>query len=344
MAIRLMTEPVPSLQDRVWPPVDVYRGLSSGLQAFLGFDPSTQAALLMERRGHDDHDRDVHEWLAEIYAYVLGYQDSPCHLVPDDRLEIELHQAKIVLERELLEACLALAPPPLITGQGEVGPYLRELICQNPGFRHPLFDFLADAASREELLRFLHCEVIRNEVVDDEVAALVIGLQGWLKVSVASNLWDECGRGRLQHFHTYWLRRLLNATDSWDEIVRFRAQEFPWFARITSNTFMTLLTRPSYKLMAFGCFLVFESWVAYHFQRILQGMQRVGLSQDDITVYFTAHVSIDPRHTSELLDGIGNQIPRLTSHEVRLVVQGAQLAVAAGKAQYDRMLPYLAHH
>ena len=332
-----------ALQDRYWPPVEVFSGVSRGLARFLELPIVRQREYLAAKRGdREEHGSILHCNLAEIYAYLFGYQDSPCGVPTDDDLEIKLQRAKIVLERELLDMWLEPAPVPGgAATQEAAASRLSHLVAQNTGVTHDLFDFLAEEATPRAIETFIRCEVIRNEVVDDEVSMLVTGLQGQLKAVAAANLWDECGRGRVARFHTFWLRRLLEQTGGWEQLLAYRSHQFPWFARITSNLNAMLLTRPSYKLMAYGCFLVFESWVEPHFRRILRAMDRVGIEHEDVRLYFTAHVRIDPRHSHQLLDGVRNQRPALSPDELTQILTGAHLAVAAGTAQFDRMLPYV---
>lgn len=181
----------------------------------------------------------------------------------------------------------------------------------------------------------------RNEVVDDEVALLVCGLQGNLKRMTSANLWDECGNGNLTGFHTYWLRRLINHMDDWQDLISYRHLEKPWFSSITSNTFNALLTRPGRKYQSYGCFTTTEAWVEPHFEKLLQGLKRTNLSHADIDIYFSAHKTIDPFHTRELLDGIQDQVPAITVHELQEIILGAHTAVAAGVSQYRLILDYL---
>jgi len=287
------------------------------------------------------HGRFVHDSLGFIYAYVYGYADSPCWLRSDVDLETDLLTAKLLLEREMIERWLEPCPVAAIPDQRAAADHLRELAGGNPGVLHPLFDYLRDDVSREAMIEFLRLEVCRNEVVDDEVALLVCGLQGNMKKVMVSNLWDECGNGQLAQFHTYWLRRLLEGLSDWDALQEYRATRKPWFSTLTSNSLNSLLTRPGYKLRAYGHFLITEGWVEAHFERILAGLERVGLNQGDVAVYFQAHFKIDPHHTEEMLEGIEFQIPALSPEEAAEVVQGAHQAVAAGVAQYERVLRHL---
>jgi len=331
----------PSLYRHYWPPVAHHRGADAGFDEFLRTPVEERTGRLAALRGDpEEHGRVLHSHLGRLYTDAFGYRDSPVAASVDDRAEVARFEARLQLEGELFAHWLDPAPLPLIDDSASVADYLDELAATNPGVGHPLFDFLRDEASREQIEEFLLCDLIRNEVVDDEVALLVVGLQGMQKAVAAANLWDECGRGRLENFHTYWLRRLLEASDGWDRIYEYRSTH-PWFAKITSNLLAALLTRPSRKQMAFGCFLVFESWVEPHFRAILQGMERVGLTSDDLTIYFAAHVAIDPRHSRELSDALRVQQPPLDARALRDVVYGAHLAADAGARQFDRMLAML---
>ncbi|MGQ0839468.1 iron-containing redox enzyme family protein [Actinokineospora sp.] len=329
------------LLDRYWPPVPPFEKFDDELYALLWAAPDEQDAMVAASRADPvTHGKFLHGHLAELYAYSFGYRDAPCTREVDDALETAMLTTRIKLERELFDHWMTPEPAPRFADQAAAGAYLAELADTNPGVDHPLFAFLRDEADERQMHRFLQADLIRNEVVDDEVALLVVGLQGAQKNVAAANLWDECGRGRLENFHTHWLRRLLQATDGWDELYEYR-HDHPWFARFTSNTNAALLTRPARKLEAYGCFLVFESWVAPHFVSVLAGMDRLGILDDDIRIYFAAHVKIDPRHSKELAEGLRDQRPALSPREIEKVVYGAHLAASAGKRQFDCMVDYL---
>jgi Iron-containing redox enzyme len=331
----------PPLYRHYWPPVATHAAANAELDDFIHAPVEEQRQRLVELRADPDkHGRVLHNYLGCLYTDSFGYRDSPVATVIDDRAELARFGARLQLENELFGHWVGSEPLPPVRDQLSVADHLDELAADNPGVDHPLFAYIRDDASREQIELFLQCDLIRNEVVDDEVALLVVGLQGMQKAVAAANLWDECGRGKLENFHTYWLRRLLEASDGWQRLEEHRRQH-PWFAKITSNLFTALLTRPSRKQMAYGCFLVFESWVEPHFRAILEGMRRVGLTSDDLTIYFEAHVAIDPRHSRELADALRVQQPHLDERELHDVVYGAHLAAGAGARQFDHMLQYL---
>jgi hypothetical protein len=339
--LKFATEPAP-LQEQAWPPVERFGGFDRKLEDFLRLPATEQRSRLVALRHEpEEHGAMIQKFLGTIYGYAYGYHDSPCHLETRDDLEAQLYRAKIILEREMLEHFLRPAPIPQGLSAKAACDYLRHYAATNAGVAHPFFDFIAESASRAAMVELLRCEVIRNEVVDDEVAHIVIGLQGLMKKIMASNLSDECGNGKLSRFHTYWLRRLLERTDDWEGIRDYRRRSVPWFANIVSNSLNMLLTRSAYKYRAYGHFLITEAWVAPHFEKILSGLRRVGLDHEDITVYFSQHLAIDPHHTEEMLEGILHQRPALADREIEEILWGAHSAVSAALHMYRRMLEHL---
>lgn len=334
------------LQARYWPPVEPFAPDGSRLAALIS-DESRLDTGAVSRADPEEHLRTVNGLLGEVYAYTLGYRDGPYTDAPDPRAESAILRLKIQLEDELLWALRRDRPAapsgrlagPSPDGQAAVAGYLAGLAADNRAVAHPLFGYLRDHATVDEMRTFLWSEAIRNEYVDDEVALLAVGLQGRQKLTVAANLWDECGRGRLANFHTYWLRRLIAAgPGGWEGFGEYRAAGHPWFAGITSNVFMLLLTRPALRMAAYGTFLLNESWVDPHFEAILAGLSRLGITDDDTLIYFKAHVTIDPRHTAELIDGVRGQVPELTPPQLEKIVFGAHLAETAACLAYDRWL------
>lgn len=332
----------PPLQQLDWPPVGIHQELDRGFAEFMNMNRRSQREFLISLRGDPyEHSRILHEYLGVVSGYFFGYQDSPLYLDINDDLEIAILTAKITLEREAKDQWLNLPPVGEIKSVAEAVRRLRAIAEDNPSLKHPLFPFLRDKASPKALRVFLWNEIIRNEVVDDEVALLSVGTQGLMKVSSVSNLWDELGHGTLKNLHTYWLRRLLHGLGTIDEFMEYRYTKRPWFTKITTNIFNILLSRPGLKYMKYGWFLTNEGWVEPHFRDIVGGMDRVHFFSEDIQIYFTAHIAIDPVHTEELIEGLNNQVPRLSPRELQHVVAGAEMAVAAAKVQYDHVLQEL---
>jgi len=332
----------PPLQLQAWPPVTSHSELNSDFSNFMALDRYSQIEYLASlRKNPTIHSKVLNEYLGIVSGYFFGYEDSPLYLDTDDNFEIDILTAKITLEREAKDHWLQLPVFPDVETIEEAVVHIKAIAANNPSLNHPLFTFLKDKASDHAMRVFLWNEIIRNEVVDDEVAMLSVGTQGWMKICTVSNLWDEIGRGKLKNFHTYWLRRLLDGLGGLEDFMDYRKNSRPWFTKITTNIFNILLSRPGLKYMKYGWFLTNESWVEPHFKDIVAGMNRVHLLHDDVQIYFTAHITIDPVHTKELIEGLRHQVPILTPKELQHIVVGAQMAVAAAKVQYDHVYQYL---
>jgi hypothetical protein len=333
----------PPLQKTLWPLLDKKQDFSRAFSRFLALPPHSQELLCSKlERKHHTYGKFLHTALAECYILMYGYQDSPTYLTEKDELEATVVRTRVLLERKLHQ-WLQIDPIPEGLNQRQAVAYLHHLIEHNSAVHHELFTWLQDTALCPAFHEFLYLEALRSEVVDDEIALAVIGMQGAMKSALASNLWDECGRGNVEHFHTYWLRQLLHAPQfgGSDQFLSYRRRSDLWFAKITSNAFNMLLARGSYKYRAYGSFLLSESWVMPHFSCILSGLSRIGLHDRDVTMYFEAHMRIDPRHTDELLSAIRNQVPDLTGKEIEEVLRGAHQAIAAARNQYAFTLLYL---
>lgn len=329
------------LKEAYWPPVGEFRTFKPEFKEFLLMSESEQVNYMTSLRSDEiSHGVFIQNSLSCIYAYYLGYKDSPLHLNTDDVMEAKLSIAKIQLEREMLDAWLKPEQPPLDLKQEELGPYLKEYIEKNTGIYHEFFDYVRDDMSQEEINDFLLFETVRNEVVDDEVALIVVGLQGLLKNTMVANLSDECGNGDETGFHTYWLRRLLNKVGQLDNFSTYRDTQVPWFPAITSNSFFMMATRPGYKYRAYGSFLITESWVCPHFERIIGGLDRLGVMDEDLRVYFEKHLKLDPHHTADMLQGLTHQQPNLSQVEINEILWGAHTAVAAGTKLYGLSLKH----
>lgn len=332
-------------QDRLienyWPPVNINSKFPKSLEHFMSLSESEKIQYLIGLRENSvEHGKFIQTSLSAIYGYWFGYRDSPLFITTDDILETSVLAAKILIEREMLDKWLSPISPPLISDQEEACNYLRRYIKDNSGIYHDFFEFVKNEMTREQMVKFLKFETVRNEVVDDEVALIVVGLQAQMKNAMTSNLWDECGNGSVKRFHTHWLRQLLDQLGGINTFQNERSDLIPWFTGITSNSFNMMATRPGYKYRAFGSFLITESWVNAHFERILEGMKRVGLDHPDLTIYFTKHVSIDPYHTDQILTAVANQQPRLNGNEITELLWGAHTAVAAGTRLYKESKQY----
>ena len=322
-----------------WPVVAKFDGFSDSLQSLLQLDNAQLKAHFtsLHQSNFEEYSQLVMKSLGTIYAGYFGYQDSPFENA-DDELYLALIRLKLFLEHEMLGNIIKPQALPQINSAEEFYEYLAPHIKETSGAHTKFFDFVAQEMTLEQMREFLLIEVIRNEVVEDEVAMIIPGLGGHaLKQAMASNLWDECGSGNIDNFHTTWLYELIEAENAWEKIIEYRKTK-PWFTGIASNSFNSLLTGHKKKLRSFGHFLVTEAWVFPHFVKIIEGMNRLGIDDNRIRIYFNMHIKIDPHHAEEMLTSILQNKPALGSEQLIEILQGAHQAFAAGSLMYEKLL------
>src|SRR6185369_11995376 len=87
-----------------------------------------------------------------------------------------------------------------------------------PGQGDPLFPWLAEAASRDDLRWFLQQEAAGEAGFDDLVALTQVKLPARPKMELARNYWDEMGRGNQKGMHGPMLAELVDTLDLEPEI------------------------------------------------------------------------------------------------------------------------------
>lgn len=326
-----------------WPPVMRNKKLKKEFFYYLTLEEAEirEEISYIKKNNLEDYKKFIMENLCTVYSYYFGYKDFPYEKLCGTKHLTGFLRFKILLEEEFHHRILSpfIVPVEASKNLDSFKSYFHKLIYENPILTHPFFTFVKHEIKKEDLKEFLFLEVFRNEVVDDEICMLLPGLQGAMKQVIASNLWDECGNGSIDQFHTTWLRKLVSSLGGENTILEYRKIK-PWFSSLTSHSFNSLLTNKKYLLEAFGHFTMTESWVASSFTKILQGMDRLKISNKDTRLYFKMHVNIDIHHTNELIRSIEEQYPALSSLELHQILKGAHQALAAAHLMYDCLLLY----
>src|SRR5688500_377970 len=97
----------------------------------------------------------------------------------------------------------------------------------HPLYEHDLYTYLATDATRPQLEWFLKMECAGEAAFDDLVALAQVGTRGEVKMEMASNYWDEMGRGKSQAVHTHLFHQLIDdrGIEAPDEIGRASRRE-----------------------------------------------------------------------------------------------------------------------
>jgi pyrroloquinoline quinone (PQQ) biosynthesis protein C len=197
-------------------------------------------------------------------------------------------------------------------------------VCENhaSGVTHPLFDFLAERATFEQLRTFLGQETPFDIHFGDLVALLLPGVHGEQKVELAGNFWDEMGRGKLAITHRRLRLKMMErvgvASDGYlSDVDGYWIEEL----RLANMYFQTSVSR-RLAPQAIGMMLATELVVPGRIDRQIDGWRRLGLTDEEMH-YLREHVTVDVEHAQGWLDHV--VIPLATArpdlmHEVGIGV------------------------
>ncbi|HEY6877990.1 MAG TPA: iron-containing redox enzyme family protein [Polyangiales bacterium] len=263
-------------------------------------------------------------------------RDRFCPAIPhDDWDEDVLRTTQLVLrEGRFLEqerarvAARAAAAPRDVAG---FVAWFEELQRSGPGQYDPLFDFLAERASFEQVRWFVQQEVAGEAGFDDLVALTQLRLPDSAKLELARNYWDEMGRGKAHGMHGPMLARLA------DEL-HVRASDpnaIVWEALAVGNVLAGLAANRRYAWHSLGALGAVELTAPTRALRVVEALTRVGVRGEALH-YFKLHATIDVTHWNgwrdEALVPVISEQPALSVH----IAEGALMRLRAGARAFAR--------
>ncbi len=208
--------------------------------------------------------------------------------------------------------------------------WFEDLARTGPGQGDPLFPWLAEACSLDQMRWFLAQEVAGEAGFEDLTALTQLRMPTRAKLELARNYWDEMGRGGERGMHGPMLERLADH-------LRLDEVEGPivWEAHALANTMAGLAANRCYAYHAVGALGVVELTAPGRAGLVDQGLRRLGVSAK-FRHYFALHATLDVRHSAAWNAEV---IVPLVSEEPRAAVaiaEGALMRLACGAACFAR--------
>ena len=203
-----------------------------------------------------------------------------------------------------------------------------------PGQHDPLFDWLAEEASEEELRWFLRQEAAGEAGFDDLVAMTQIKIPDRAKLELARNYWDEMGQGRMQAMHGPMLANLTGALELDPQI-----ENTVWESLALANAMTAMAATRRYAWHSVGALGVIELTAPGRSAKVARGLKRLGHSAAERR-YFDLHAVLDVKHSA---DWIAEAIRPLVAEDPRrapAMAEGALMRLTCGARCFDR---YRAH-
>ena len=199
-----------------------------------------------------------------------------------------------------------------------------------PGQNDPLFPWIAEQATGEQMSWFLEQEAAGEAGFDDLVALTQVKLPPLPKLELARNYWDEMGRGNVKGMHGLMLDALIDRLELAPQI-----DETVWESLALANAMTAMATTRRYAWHSVGALGVIELTAPARSAATAAGLRRLGFS-DRERRYFDLHAVLDVKHSAdwnrEALIPLVSEDPRRAT----AIAEGALIRLACGARCFER--------
>ena len=205
--------------------------------------------------------------------------------------------------------------------------YFKALCASHEMVGHRLFDFLGDAATREDLIGFFLSDAAVIVRFCDLVVMSMVGVDDEVRPELAENFWDEMGRGRFQERHVHLYRNLLEYAGVNVPGDSLMAEDFSdhlkWQGLAGYNLYLFLCLHRKNQFRSLGALGAAEMMDPDQYRKVLAGCRRVGLHDDDKLAYYTGHAEMDVAHGDGWCDNVLVPLVQRYPERRHEIVEGA---------------------
>ncbi len=199
-----------------------------------------------------------------------------------------------------------------------------------PGQNDPLFPFLAEQASLEQMRWFLAQEISGEAGFDDLVALTQVRMPQQAKLELARNYWDEMGRGNPKGMHGPMLSYLADALN-----VQPLVDDTVWEATALNNLMVGLAATRSYAYHALGALGVIELTAPGRSKLVSAGLRRLGVDPQ-ARHYFDLHATLDVKHSEAWNREVFHSIVKDNPATASAIAEGALMRLYSGQRCFAR--------
>jgi hypothetical protein len=255
--------------------------------------------------------------------------------LPEDTPPNQLRRESRIAEAEItfVEALRAAIAPRAAEIPSSVDGFIEwfeDLKDTGPGQGDPLFPWLANEATLEQMTWFLLQEVAGEAGFEDLLALTQVKVPVQAKLEMARNFWDEMGRGSGKGMHGPMLARLAD---------HFKISPTPDTvvpeALALGNTMIALAGHRRYAFHSVGALGVIEMTAPTRAGYVNEGLRRLGVPAR-MRHYFAVHAVLDVKHSEawnrEVLRPLVAEDPR----RARAIGEGAVMRLWHGARTFAR--------
>lgn len=287
---------------------------------------SDRGAIDAEARSH------VHRALLCLYQQHVSLPTSSALVNQFHPFAMRLlHELELPWERNMLARARAhydLTDAALPEDPEGFAEWYRNTAFSHPLYEHELYAFISLEASREQLNWFFTMECAGEAAFDDLVALAQVGTRGEVKMEMASNYWDEMGRGKTHAVHTHLFHKLIEDLG----LQAPPADELAWQVLAGVNVMLWSCIPRRNAFRAQGALGAVELLAPQRCTRVVHGARRVGIRKKSV-VYYGAHAIIDIGHAEGWLRNVIE--PQVAAHpESRVGIAEGLIARADASLDY----------
>jgi hypothetical protein len=245
------------------------------------------------------------------------------------RDELRLRESEgyfVEAERQCVQPLLTDVPEQA----GAFVDWFEQLKHNGPGQGDPLFPWLAEEATYEQMRWFLHQEVAGEAGFDDLVALTQVKMPVAAKLELARNYWDEMGRGNESGMHGPMLSRLAAAVG-----VAPTPETTFWEALALGNLMSALAANRRYAYQSIGALGAIELTAPTRAGYVATALRRLGMG-GKARLYFELHATLDVRHSEAWNREVIHSLVAENSDTALPIAEGALLRLTAGARCFDR--------
>lgn len=274
-----------------------------------------------------------------FHAFQVGLTEfnarrwSPALPGDDAVAAVDLEHEVAIAELRFLDAQRKALAPDAASIPETPETFLRwfeSLKASGPGQHDPLFPWLAEHASEEQMKWFLLQEVAGEAGFDDLLAMTQVKMPVQAKLEMARNYWDEMGRGRAKGMHGPMLERLahyFDVTPTPDTVVPE--------SLALGNTMIALARHRIYAYHSVGALGVIEMTAPTRAGLVDRGLRRLRIPAKK-RHYFALHAVLDVRHSEEWNREVILPLVAEDPRRCRAIGEGALMRLWHGGRSFER--------
>jgi len=250
-----------------------------------------------------------------------------------DAATIAARQQALAYEKDFLAAARAMIAPLIENvpaGADAFVNWFERLQQSGPGQNDPLFPWLAEQASLEEMRWFLAQEVAGESGFDDLVAMTQVKMPVRAKLEMARNYWDEMGRGEAKGMHGPMLEQLAAHFEIKAQIGKTVPESLA-----LGNMMMALASNRAFAFHSVGALGAIEMTAPGRAVYVGRGLNRLGVPKKQ-SHYFALHGVLDVKHSAAWNAEVLAPLVREDRRRARAIAEGAVLRLWCGKRCFDR--------